>query len=1739
MKKIKAILVLLVVLMGVVFLPACLWGEESQPEKNEIVFADEYDIPNVIIGKEYDFEPYFTKQKDTAYAMTATYLDDDLNEISLEVDGFKFVQNEMSNVFVTITATKGSTTYSGEIELPIDTTADDTDFWLYDSLYAGTGMTKSINYYTQYRKGEDSLTSVKFTYKGVAKKNFPISAIPFIDWPSNSRLTVTDWSNAVIVFDVYNSNEKNITFGFIIKHSSGISYSFDQCQKFVCEPNKWTRVEYSLKSLNLTEEFVFDPKFELGDHIIAQVVYDGAPEANAEDSKVYSYSFFVDNMDICNYSESKFPNLDTTTYKEYEDFFTKDDQLSLIVNGDYENDKKTNDLYTTEKLVEFSNKAIKVVLSQNGETAEGFIHSFIGGNPMGWKPLDISNAVMSFYISVKNADKTFDLRFESDDNIFADPITIDLTQASGEGWTVEEVEDGWYKVTVTVSETNAENALVRMDFIRTMRLYFTNQTATQGEESAIYLDSLVLSGHKITEILGDEKLSWETKSPYTSQEDSDMFSNDDNLVLTVNGDRIEKDEVANIYDASTKSNYSYRLILSETGENTATATVDSFFTGTPSNWTILDISNATITFDLKVINANTVFSVAFASDFNDNGLILGKRLVIDLAQASGEGWTVTQLENGWVKVALDIEHAVITDEVVGVTKDFIKIMRMEFNNSTAETGVLSTVSIDNLSVEGAVATSATLDEEKPWETKSPYVNYTIKFVNSDESVISEDIYHYGDTVTVPETPTMSGMDKEGQFTFAGWNYEVTKVNGHATYKATYIGTILDFINCEIENGGIDGITYDKNQVSGESNRSLKISEPIASGNLPYFALTLDSAHDLSDKYIVFDFKKIDRSGWLMVFDFVTNKKLGLWTMLSISDNVNESTHKCEDLGNGWLRVFVNANAISNGNDITSVSKIYLTLNASDGEGVLDLYIDNLHFEELPEFTVTFKDYDGRVISSDSYKAGASVTEPQSPVREGSLNEATYEFAGWDYEVTAANCDATYTAKYRIVNAKDLLNCEIENGGIDSLGVDTSVKNGESDYSLKVSEPIASGNLPHFAIVLDKTYDLTNKYIVFDINFAKDGWLVGFDFVNDGAKIGLWNMHTIKSGETSASHKCEGLGNGWTRVFVNAGALSSSINKVSKIYFTLNASDGEGTLEFNLDNLHFEDIPEVKTYVITFKNYDGSVISSEEYEEGATVVVPSNPTRSAVANECEYEFAGWDYEVTAVNCDATYTATYNVISVVDMFNCKIENGGIDGLTYDTSAVNGESTHSLKVSEPIASGNLPHFAISLDKTYDLTNKYIVFDINFTKDGWLVGFDFVNDGAKIGLWNMHTIKSGETSASHKCEGLGNGWTRVFVNAGALSSSINKVSKIYFTLNASDGEGTLVFNLDNLHFEDIPAVEEPETPNPEDSTVEVDRIEDCGLVAVNGGSFTKENGYAKATVPANNSGVWWNYDVDLTVLLGKGLNFSGKTITFDVKIVGNMSWTGFTVADGYGSYVKPNDENYAWMNLSNGWSGFDMAITAVEDGWFRVSLAPSTTFASVKENVGKFRFLVNPQDANEASFLIDNLYLGELVGYVEPAKTDIIDKCGLVAVNGGTFVYDSANGYAVATVPANNSGVWWNFDIGLIDVSGEEVNLSGKTISFEVKIVGNMSWTGFTVGYGNGQYAQVNGEGYAWMNLTDEWSGYGISITAIEDGWFRVAVTIDESFGSVSSQITKLRFLVNPQDASEATFSVDNLYL
>ena len=69
------------------------------------------------------------------------------------------------------------------------------------------------------------------------------------------------------------------------------------------------------------------------------------------------------------------------------------------------------------------------------------------------------------------------------------------------------------------------------------------------------------------------------------------------------------------------------------------------------------------------------------------------------------------------------------------------------------------------------------------------INYTITFLNYDNSVISTKAdYHWDDDVTVPANPTRAASGNY-TFAFAGWDKTVvTKVAGDATYTATFTST---------------------------------------------------------------------------------------------------------------------------------------------------------------------------------------------------------------------------------------------------------------------------------------------------------------------------------------------------------------------------------------------------------------------------------------------------------------------------------------------------------------------------------------------------------------------------------------------------------------------------------------------------------------------------------------------------------------------------------------------------------------------------------------------------------------------------------------------------------------------------------------------------------------------------------------------------------------------------------------
>lgn len=72
-----------------------------------------------------------------------------------------------------------------------------------------------------------------------------------------------------------------------------------------------------------------------------------------------------------------------------------------------------------------------------------------------------------------------------------------------------------------------------------------------------------------------------------------------------------------------------------------------------------------------------------------------------------------------------------------------------------------------------------------------YIDYTVVFVDEDNTVLSTRTYHYGDTVVAPATPTKVSTNIYS-YIFAGWDKSVTNCDGNATYKATYNAEYINY-----------------------------------------------------------------------------------------------------------------------------------------------------------------------------------------------------------------------------------------------------------------------------------------------------------------------------------------------------------------------------------------------------------------------------------------------------------------------------------------------------------------------------------------------------------------------------------------------------------------------------------------------------------------------------------------------------------------------------------------------------------------------------------------------------------------------------------------------------------------------------------------------------------------------------------------------------------------------------------
>lgn len=125
-----------------------------------------------------------------------------------------------------------------------------------------------------------------------------------------------------------------------------------------------------------------------------------------------------------------------------------------------------------------------------------------------------------------------------------------------------------------------------------------------------------------------------------------------------------------------------------------------------------------------------------------------------------------------------------------------------------------------------------------------------------------------------------------------------------------------------------------------------------------------------------------------------------------------------------------------GNDITSmVTSEDGTISIDDVSG--DIVITaTAKASTTTTYTVTFKDYDGTVLDTQTVSEGGSATAPTSPTRTG------YTFTGWDKSFKNVTSDLTVTAQYTIKKYTVTFN---SNGG-------SSVTSQTVNYGSKATEP---------------------------------------------------------------------------------------------------------------------------------------------------------------------------------------------------------------------------------------------------------------------------------------------------------------------------------------------------------------------------------------------------------------------------------------------------------------------------------------------------------------------------------------------------------------------------------------------------------------------------------------------------------------------------------------------------------------
>ena len=278
-------------------------------------------------------------------------------------------------------------------------------------------------------------------------------------------------------------------------------------------------------------------------------------------------------------------------------------------------------------------------------------------------------------------------------------------------------------------------------------------------------------------------------------------------------------------------------------------------------------------------------------------------------------------------------------------------------------------------------------------------------------------------------------------------------------------------------------------------------------------------------------------------------------------------------------------------------------------------------QETRNYTVTWKNYDGTVLKTDeNVPYGTTPSYSGVDPVKASTAQYDYSFDKWTPEITSVSGNAIYTASFKEETRKYTITWKNHDG--------STIKTEQVPYG---QTPTYEGDNP------TKTSDTEHDYFF-------SGWSPSVVAVEaDAEYTATFEAQARKYTITWKNHdgsviKTEEVPYGSTPSYTGDTPEKASTNKFAYVFegWSPEILPVTGPAEYIAT---FRE--ELRTYTITWKNYDGTVLEVDENVPYGTTPTydgdePVRPNKRGVT----YTFIGWDYVVSPVWDNKTYTAMFS-------------------------------------------------------------------------------------------------------------------------------------------------------------------------------------------------------------------------------------------------------------------------------------------------------------------------------------------------------------------------------------------------------------------------------------------------------------------------------------------------------------------